>query len=84
MAGTSLGGQKAVNTILERHGEDFYKIIGSKGGKISHKKMTHCRRGHVLEDPNVIYQSRNRRTCKTCWKASQKRYEARRRMAEIS
>lgn len=34
MGGTKLGGQKAANTNRKRHGNDFYKRIGSMGGKI--------------------------------------------------
>ena len=33
MAGTKAGGLKAKITNLERHGEDFYRNIGRKGGK---------------------------------------------------
>lgn len=33
MAGTKAGGKKASITNKEKHGEDFYKRIGSKGGK---------------------------------------------------
>lgn len=33
MAGTYEGGVKARDTNLARQGADFYKIIGSKGGK---------------------------------------------------
>ena len=33
MAGTKEGGRKASIVIKEKHGEDFYKRIGSKGGK---------------------------------------------------
>lgn len=33
MAGTKEGGKKASITNKEKHGEDFYKRIGSKGGK---------------------------------------------------
>lgn len=33
MAQTKDGAKKAVFSIKERHGDDFYKIIGSKGGK---------------------------------------------------
>ena len=32
MAQTKEGAKKAVFSIKERHGEDFYKIIGAKGG----------------------------------------------------
>lgn len=32
MAGTFLGGLKAAATNKKRHGKDFYKVIGAKGG----------------------------------------------------
>lgn len=35
MAGTKAGGLKAAATNIERHGKDFYKRIGRKGGKAS-------------------------------------------------
>lgn len=35
MAGTYEGGVKASETNKQRYGEDFYKEIGAKGGKIS-------------------------------------------------
>ena len=33
MSGTKAGGLKARKTNYERHGKDFYKKIGQKGGK---------------------------------------------------
>ena len=36
MSGTKAGGLKAAKTILEKHGADFYKRIGHKGGKNGH------------------------------------------------
>lgn len=33
MAGTKAGGLKATATNIERHGKDFYKRIGRKGGE---------------------------------------------------
>lgn len=36
MAGNKAGGLKAKQTNIERHGEDFYRRIGSKGGKNGH------------------------------------------------
>lgn len=36
MAGTKSGGIKARNTNYERHGEDFYRDIGRRGGKNGH------------------------------------------------
>ena len=35
MAGTYAGAIKARDTNYEKHGKDFYKKIGSKGGKKS-------------------------------------------------
>lgn len=36
MAGTKIGGLKCAKTNKKKHGKDFYKIIGSKGGKAGH------------------------------------------------
>lgn len=36
MSGTRLGGQKAAKTNKEKHGKDFYREIGRKGGKNGH------------------------------------------------
>lgn len=36
MAGTKAGGKKAAATNLERHGRDFYREIGAKGGRNGH------------------------------------------------
>ncbi len=33
MAGTKAGGLKTAATNIERHGKDFYKEVGRKGGK---------------------------------------------------
>lgn len=33
MAGTVIGGKKTAKTNKEKHGADFYKRIGSSGGK---------------------------------------------------
>ena len=38
MAGTKLGGRKAAATNKEKHGEDFYKRIGTLGGSKSHRE----------------------------------------------
>lgn len=35
MPGTKAGGLKAAATNLKRHGEDYYKRIGQKGGRVS-------------------------------------------------
>ncbi len=34
MAGTKAGAERAKKTNLERHGDDFFKTIGSRGGKV--------------------------------------------------
>lgn len=34
MAGTKAGGKKAAETNKKRFGEDYYKNIGKKGGKL--------------------------------------------------
>lgn len=36
MAGTKAGGIKAAKTNLMRHGKDFYRNIGKKGGMNGH------------------------------------------------
>ncbi len=36
MSGTKEGGKLAAAQNIRRHGEDFYKKIGSKGGKKGH------------------------------------------------
>lgn len=36
MAGTKAGGIKAAKTNLKKYGLDFYKRIGSKGGRNGH------------------------------------------------
>lgn len=36
MAGTKAGGQKAAATNIERHGRNFYREIGAKGGRNGH------------------------------------------------
>lgn len=36
MSGTRAGGIKASKTNYERHGSDFYREIGRKGGKNGH------------------------------------------------
>lgn len=36
MPGTKAGGQKAAATNIERHGKNFYREIGAKGGRNGH------------------------------------------------
>lgn len=36
MAGTKAGGIKAAKTNIERHGKDFYRELGRKGGRNGH------------------------------------------------
>lgn len=53
MSGTKIGGAKAAKTNTERHGEDFYKIIGSKGGKNATKPkgFAYARLNYPLDHP---------------------------------
>lgn len=36
MGGTRAGGLKAAKTNIERHGKDFYRELGRKGGRNGH------------------------------------------------
>lgn len=36
MVGTVEGGRRAAKTNKEKHGDDFYKRIGAKGGRSGH------------------------------------------------
>ena len=36
MSGTKEGGRKAAATNKEKHGDDFFALIGSKGGRNGH------------------------------------------------
>ena len=36
MAGTKSGGKKAAETNMKRHGKNFYREIGRKGGRKGH------------------------------------------------
>lgn len=38
MGGTREGGKKTAETIIKRHGKDYYVNIGAKGGKAKHTK----------------------------------------------
>lgn len=40
MPGTIAGGVAAAKTNKQRHGPDFYKIIGAKGGKLGKRHLT--------------------------------------------
>jgi len=42
MSGTLLGGRKARDTNYQNHGKDFYRRIGSKGGRNGHTKQLEC------------------------------------------
>lgn len=50
MAGTKLGGKHAAETNKAKYGQDFYKQIGSVGGK----RGTGHAFGHGKVDPRVI------------------------------
>ena len=36
MSGTKAGGEKTKETIYKKHGKDYYKKIGAKGGRNGH------------------------------------------------
>lgn len=36
MAGTKAGGLQAAQSNKKRHGDDFYRRIGAKGGRMGH------------------------------------------------
>lgn len=68
MAGSKLGGMKARNTNYERHGRDFYKKIGAKGGrngttipikaeKINSKPYDKNPKYTILSDGNIVLQN---------------------------
>ncbi|GAA1099707.1 hypothetical protein GCM10009648_43930 [Tsukamurella spumae] len=38
MSGTREGGAKTAATIIKRHGKDYYKKIGAKGGRVRSPK----------------------------------------------
>ena len=68
MSGTKAGGMKAAKTNLERHGADFYKRIGQKGGQNGHTYQLKCEevfsapydknpKYTVLSDGNIILQN---------------------------
>jgi len=44
MAGTKIGGQRAAATNLKKYGKDFYKNIGSIGGKLGTTGGFHANR----------------------------------------
>lgn len=37
MSGNKEGGMKFATNIKQKYGEDYYQVIGSKGGKTIHK-----------------------------------------------
>jgi hypothetical protein len=72
MGGTVEGGLKTAETNTRKYGADYYKRIGSKGGKRSSNKRTHCMRGHLFTPENE-HMTHGRRTCKICYLDSMKR-----------
>lgn len=74
MAGNKLGGQRASATNKERYGEDYYKKIGSKGGRAAGPK------GFALMDLEKVKAagrkggSRSKRTGVTTGAGKKKEY----------
>lgn len=67
MSGSVEGGRKAAKTNKERHGNDFFRIIGSKGGQAGHTVPVKCEdvasipydknpKYTILSDGNIILQ----------------------------
>lgn len=56
MSGTLDGGRKARDTNKERHGADFYKKIGAKGGANNGTGGFYYAK-HVLKDDKFIRES---------------------------
>lgn len=54
MAGTLAGGRQAGKTNIARYGKDYYKILGSKGGKAWNRE-TSPPRGFMIGDRARIY-----------------------------
>lgn len=51
MSGTPIGGRKAAKTNRKKHGRDFYKKIGAKGGSSKgHSKGSKKPRGFASKD----------------------------------
>lgn len=61
MAGTKQGGKIAAETNKREYGDDFYKRIGSKGGK----KGTGHAFGHGKVDPSTAGKSGGRSSSRT-------------------
>lgn len=82
MPGTKRGGAKTAETLVRLYGDNYYTVIGRKGGlkRSPRKKRTHCMRGHEFTPENEHWISETSRTCKTCFEIYQKDYrEAMRR-----
>lgn len=64
MAGTKIGGMKAAATNKARHGENFYAVLGAKGGRNGHTGgftvTTPCLCGE-LPDPHKKAQCAGRK-----------------------
>lgn len=78
MSGTKEGGRKAAATNKERHGDDFFASIGSKGGRNGHtggffamdpKKRSECGRkgGHNSSRKGVKNGQRKEKVYHRMW-----------------
>lgn len=75
MPGTKIGGQKAAKTNKERHGEDFFRIIGSKGGQQTPSKPRGFAANHELARvAGSLGGKKSRRTGVTTSQGKEKEY----------
>lgn len=61
MAGTAIGAAKAAKTNIERHGEDFFKTIGSRGGRVTGVKKGFAANRETAVRAGMVGGTRSRR-----------------------
>lgn len=49
MSGNKIGGQRAAVTNREKYGDDYYKVVGAIGGRV-----TGVRKGFAIDDRNWL------------------------------
>lgn len=75
MAGTIAGGMKAAKTNLKKHGKDFYRIIGSKGGQVvTSKPKGFAANPEIARLAGARGGKKSRRTGKTTGDREEKEY----------
>jgi len=64
MSGTRSGGLQTVKTNKEKYGEDFYKKIGSTGGKVKNSKKGFGSNRELAKKAGAIGGTISKRTTK--------------------